>query len=182
MIRLEEIGATPARQPAVTLDQPLEHLLACHRRIEQRLAVLKRAAEHLEDQPAEALEAIRNCFRFLDSNGQWHTADEEESIFPRLRGRIEKQQEAFLSTLESDHQKVERVYRDLKDHLAATPPPPLSADAAALAQNLVAQLCDLYRKHIATEDATLIAIARTALDDAQLAAISREMKARRTAA
>ena len=64
-------------QPSATIDTPLEHLMACHRRIEERLTTLERAGERLrEDRPA-ALEAILRSILFLDSSGVLHTRDEE---------------------------------------------------------------------------------------------------------
>jgi hypothetical protein len=64
--------------PATTIDTPLEHLSACHRRIEDRLATLGRAADHLGKSPDEALEAIRKSLKFLESNGA-PTMDQEAS-------------------------------------------------------------------------------------------------------
>jgi hypothetical protein len=64
-------------EPATTIDTPLEHLTACHRRIEDRLATLGRAADHWGDASEAAWEAIRKTILFLDSNGALHTMDEE---------------------------------------------------------------------------------------------------------
>jgi hemerythrin-like domain-containing protein len=174
MIRMEQITATSGQRPGATLDQPLDHLPACHRRIEERLAILERAADHLEDRRDEALEAIRNCFRFLDTNGVWHTADEEESVFPRLQQEVEEDEAQFLRGLEADHRTVERVYQDLKDRFAAH-----SAESAGSFREAVAHLCGLYRAHIAAEEASLISIARRVLKESQLLAITREMRVRR---
>lgn len=69
-----------------TPDAPLEHLMACHRRIEERLATFERAGEALVERREEALKAIRSAFAFMESNGAMRTWDEEESVFPRLRG------------------------------------------------------------------------------------------------
>ncbi len=101
MIRLEQITDKPEMGAKATLDRPLDHLVACHRRIEERLEILERAAVHLGDRRDEAMETIENCFRFLDSNGMWHTADEEESIFPRLQGRLNQTDAQFLRSLEA---------------------------------------------------------------------------------
>jgi hypothetical protein len=63
-----KIGQRPA-----TIDRPIEHLTACHRRIEDCLATLERAGEWLasEDQKrkTEAMQAIAAALRFLDSSG-----------------------------------------------------------------------------------------------------------------
>lgn len=172
MIHLERITSSSNQPARASLDQPLDHLLACHRRIEERLEILERAADHLANRRAEAVQAMENCFRFLDSNGVWHTEDEEQSVFPRLRGRINDQDARFLSDLEADHREAERTYRELKTRFQ---------DAGAIEgiRELVRCLCRHYRQHIAAEDAHLISLAREALGKSELAAISREMKARR---
>ncbi len=180
MIQLKQIAAGIESPGKATLDQPLEHLFACHRRIEERLNVLIRAAAHLEDRRAEALEAIANSFRFLDSSGVQHTADEEESVFPRMRRSLSKQDVTFLEKLEDDHREVDRVYESAKDVYAA-----LAAangdigEAAGRFQDIVERLCGLYRAHIAAEDERLIGLGRAVLSDEELSAIAREMKIRR---
>jgi len=79
MIQIKTAGTAGE---STTLDAPLEHLMACHRRIEERLATLERAGAALESRRDEALGAIRAAFAFMDSNGAIHTRDEEESLFP----------------------------------------------------------------------------------------------------
>jgi len=181
MIRLQQINATPGGMVNATLDQPIDHLLACHRRIEERLEILERATDHLPLRNEEALEAIRNCFRFLDSNGAWHTADEEESIFTRLRGLLPEKDYPFLSGLEDDHRQAELVYKELKDRFESLSDSVLAyaADSLAGFREQVGRLSELYRNHIAAEEASLLGMARAVLNEEQLSVISREMKARR---
>ncbi len=181
MIRLEQVGANPRRQPGTTLDQPIEHLLACHRRIEERLDIMLRAAEHLGDKRDEAMEAIGNSFYFLDTNGAWHTADEEQSFFPRLLTRITESDKTFLKELEAAHGEIENVYRDVKilyDALAGANPGLIQTTVEEFRKALW-RLSGLYRRHIVEEDTRLVSICRESLDSAQLNAVSREMRARR---
>ncbi len=180
VIRIEQIGAAPGGAKA-TLDEPLDHLLACHRRIEERLEILERAAGHLEDRREEALEAIGKCFHFLETNGAWHTADEEESVFPRMRYRTGAENAEFLRRLEADHRDVESTYAAVKDRYGAlsSDNPAHARDAMAGFREEVLRVCGQYRAHIQAEDSRLIGMARAALGDADLAAISSEMKARR---
>jgi hemerythrin-like domain-containing protein len=162
MISLDQL-VRGGREEGTTLDRPLEHLVACHRRIEDRLRVLERAGE--------ALEAITNCFRFFDSNGAWHTADEEDSLFPRMQAWLKPEEQAFLEQLEREHQEAEGLYCELKE-LAA------KVDAGRF-RTVLGRLCELYRRHIAAEDETLISIGSWVLTEAELREISAEMKARR---
>jgi len=166
-----QIGA-----PSATLDAPVEHLMACHRRIEQRLETLIAAGRHLEDDRARALEAIGGSIRFLDSNGAMHTADEESSLFPRLRPKLSPDELAFVDSLEQDHQRAEAIYTQLKE-LVALP----ESDIAWVERyrDCAARLQSLYREHIRSEDEILTRLARRSLNDAELAAISAEMRERR---
>ena len=160
-----------------TLDAPLEHLMACHRRIEQRLATLERAGAALRERKDEALAAIRSAFAFMDSNGAIHTRDEEESLFPRLQPTLAEADLALVEVLKVEHEEEELIYLHLKqvvDHVQA-------GEEMALTEydETVARLCALYRRHIAAEDTRLMHVARSALSGNDLAAISSEMKSRR---
>ena len=167
MIKPEALFANPARRASI--DAPLEHLLACHRRIEERLETLERAAAHLEDQSEAALDAFRSAFAFLDTSGTLHTADEEESLFPRLMAALEPGERSYVAGLEHDHAEAHRIYTELK----------VSLDRPAQARHLVERLCALYRAHIESEDSVLQEYARVHLTAGQLAEIAREMKDRR---
>ena len=96
-----------------TLSRPLEHLKACHRRIEERLETLERIAENLDTRREEAAAALERVFAFLDSSGALHTADEEESVFPRLTPRLERAEMSFLAGLEHDHTTAHQLYAEL---------------------------------------------------------------------
>lgn len=167
-------------EPAATLDTPLEHLTACHRRIEDRLATLGRAADHLRDAPATALEAIRKSIEFFDSSGALHTMDEELSLFPRLRPRLTGQEVAHLNRLEKQHDEVESVFAELKPvvaDIAASPQQTVSLGARY--RELVIQLNGLYRPNIKFEDEILMRVAGRILGPAELENIFQEMKTRR---
>lgn len=144
--------------PKNTLDAPIEHLLACHRRIEQKLDTLLRAVEISSDE-------IARVFHFFDTNGLLHTQDEEESIFPRLGPRVSASETALLNALHAEHESIEALYARVAagDRTSAT----------------VRELVDRYHAHIAREDTELVAAMRRCLDADDLRAISQEMKQRR---
>ncbi len=170
-----QIGAPPA-----TIDTPIEHLMACHRRIEQRLDTLVQAAAHLSANPAEAVGAIERSFRFFETSGAMHTADEEESLFPRLRPLLSASEAAFVESLEGDHREAELVYQELKQRAAAAAAEPAPREIAAY-KALAARLRDIYRRHIASEDEILTALAKRSLTPSQIEQIADEMKSRRAA-
>ena len=172
MIQIGQVNAT--------IETPIEHLMACHRRIENRLETLERAEAHLTVDRDAALEAIRKSIAFLDTSGVLHTRDEEESVFPRLRPRMTIAESQYLTTLEEQHHAIEEIYAELKQTVeamsaAATIPGALRSAYAAL----VAKMAKMYRLHIDSEDEILMLLARNALDADQLRAISNEMAGRR---
>jgi iron-sulfur cluster repair protein YtfE (RIC family) len=170
-----QIGASGA-----TIDSPIEHLMACHRRIEQRLETLVNAAGHLEYHRAEALNAIRRSLEFLDTSGALHTQDEEASLFPRLRPKLSDSEAAFVDSLEAQHVEAATVFADLKQLAAALNTPSGSiADPIASYSDCARRLRLLYRDHILAEDQILTALAKRSLGESEISEISREMRARR---
>lgn len=170
-----EIRSSP---PAVVSQSPIDHLNACHRRIEERLQTLERIGPHLADKPDEARTALQAVFWFFDSSGATHTADEEDSFFPRLAPHLNPEEQQFLDDLELEHAKAEAIYDELKRHVSNMATPPTETEAAAF-NALAAELCTLYRQHIKNEDARFPAIAARVLSVQDLDAISKEMKQRR---
>ena len=177
MIRPEQLTRPP--QGDSTIEHPLEHLVACHDRIEQRLATLERVADYLESKRQEALEALEACLRFLDSSGVLHTLDEEESVFPRLAPSLSPGEQAYVQNLESQHREADQLYAELKNIGAELKGGRSDAEIVARYRQVAGSLARLYRSHIASENDVLIALGRRVLGDAELVAISREMKQRR---
>ncbi len=170
-----QIGLSPA-----TIDAPIEHLLACHRRIEQRLDTLIRVGDHLRTNRAAALKAIRNSLDFLDTSGELHTEDEEESLFPRLREKLSAAELTFVESLETDHTKAAIIYAELKSialTLGAAAEP--SAECIEKYLDLANRLRTLYGNHIHAEDEVFMAFAARYLNALDIAEISAEMRTRR---
>ena len=109
-----QIGA----KPDSGFDDPIGMLKDCHRRIESFLGILcvvvgRAQSRRLTGEERDAVQAALHYFR---TGGQRHTADEEESLFPRLRNfAIDSFNE--IDRLEDDHREandlhesVERIY------------------------------------------------------------------------
>lgn len=165
--------------------QPLGLLSDCHRRIEQFLAVLITIADRRNGTtlPVEDRHALESALRYFATAAPRHSADEEDSLFPRLRSSGDPAATAALDTLsrlEADH-RVATAHHDAVDVLtrrwlsAGTLQP---ADADALVVHLGA-LEALYRDHIRIEDQELFPAAGRVLGPAELEAVGREMAARR---
>jgi iron-sulfur cluster repair protein YtfE (RIC family) len=170
-----QIGAT-----AATIDSPIEHLTACHRRIEQRLETLIRAGGHIERDRPSALDAIAKSLQFMDTSGILHTEDEEASLFPRLRKKLSAGEIAFLDSLEAQHDQAESIYAELKETASELErSSAFFAESIARYRSCAERLHALYGAHIRMEDEVLTAMARRSLDESEIVQISREMRERR---
>lgn len=165
--------------------QPIELLMDCHRRIENFLAVLQRVVEQyadreLDDEGRRALTTALDYFRHAAPK---HTADEEESLLPRLRAqRCDglAQVLADAERIERDHiraaamhDRVDEIGRLWLEHGE------LSAQSAARLRTDLHRLGLLYEGHIAFEDERLFPAAAESLGKDELAAMGREMAGRR---
>jgi len=166
-------------------DEPLGLLSDCHRRIEQFLHVLVRVDQEacggaLVPEYRRQLEVAREYF---EKAAPKHTADEEDSLFPRLTAADHPEARRVLDLmqrLEQDHDVADRHHaavdgfvRRWLEHDRLD-----EGDAAALREHLTA-LQALYRAHIAVEDGELFPAAARVLDASALREIGREMAARR---
>jgi len=172
-----QIGAAPA-----TIDTPIEHLQACHRRIEQRLATLVKAGDLLATDRDTALTAIAKSLAFLDSSGALHTADEEESLFPRLRAKLPDVQIQVLDTLEAQHLEASGIHEELRrlvgllSHPEGDPDP---LQTIARYRDRATRLETFYQAHIQIEDHQLAPLATLCLTASEVAEIADEMHFRR---
>src|SRR5437016_13477597 len=104
-----------ARSHAFT--EPLGLLSDCHRRIEMFLGSLSAIAK-LSGAPLneEGRRALDNALRYFREAAPKHTADEEQSLFPRLRELHSEEIETVFSNLqelESDHQWAESLHAEV---------------------------------------------------------------------
>ena len=155
----------------------------CHRRIERFLEILIRIASLDASAPLgkgerEALEKALDYFR---SSAPKHTADEEVSLFPRLRGSGSALAALkCLGELEDDHKTAARDH-DLIDALGRQwlEAGAIASDKLDQLRQALARLSNMYRQHIAVEDQELFPLAARVLVPEQLAEVGQEMAERR---
>ncbi len=138
---------------------PFAMLERCHRRVEERLAEL------MQD-PADA-RVVADVLDYFERSMTRHEADEEESLFPRLRGVAELA--GVLAALEREHAEHARLHEELK-----------AARGAQVAQ-VAARLQAAYARHIEREESELFPSARRLLDPSAQRMMAAEMEARRPA-
>jgi hemerythrin-like domain-containing protein len=163
---------------------PLALLSECHRRIERFLSDMTRVAVERQGGELTAVdrEALASAVRYFREAAPRHTADEEQSLFPRMRSAAGQQiSEALseLSRLEADHEHADACHTEansLADRWLAEGT--LDSTAAQRLIALLETLTAVYRDHIAVEDSAVFPAA-AALPPEQLESIGREMAARR---
>lgn len=176
-----QIGAPLAHD----FSNPLGVLSDCHRRIEHFLQLLITVTAQARGGTlnSEQRDALEVALRYFEEAEPKHTADEEESLFPRLRASLHPKAPeavAIVTALAADHDIARAhharvsalAHRWLVDGRLGDKP------ARELATHLDA-LATLYRGHIPMEDGELIPLARGILSPADITACGHEMAARR---
>ena len=172
-------------KPLADFSQPIQMLKDCHRRIEHFLAVLKTALARFGEGEltAEGRRALEAALGYFANFAPRHTADEEESLFPRLRrcdGPEASAALAEIKRLEEDHRWSETCHalvdRLVRFWLAAGRLD--KAERATLRQALD-DLTAVYAGHIRCEEEQVFVLAERLLDSNQLQEIGAEMKRRR---
>lgn len=173
-----QIGA----KPDSGFDDPIGMLIDCHRRIERFLHVLCMVENRAwnRDLTDEEAEAVQSALQYFRVGGLRHTADEEESLFPRLRaesitGNIEE-----IRGLKDDHRHANDLHATVDAFYTAwIAAGHLNSEDKQRLRSATEQLKHLYEEHIQIEEKTVFPRATEMLDSQTIAAIGREFQARR---
>ncbi|NUQ01192.1 MAG: hemerythrin domain-containing protein [Armatimonadetes bacterium] len=174
---------------APDFDDPLGLMRDCHRRIERFLETLVVVAQRARGGALDGVQrdALDTALRYFAGMAPKHTADEEQSLFPRLREQLgtasAAEDAAILARLDelerdhvavgAQHDEVERLGRQWLEVGS------LPAAEAARIEALLLALREAYRVHIAHEDEAVFPLAGRVLAPEQLAVVGQEMAARR---
>jgi iron-sulfur cluster repair protein YtfE (RIC family) len=164
---------------------PTGFLSDCHRRIEMFLGALETVAKGI-DAPltAENRRGLEAALRYFRESAPKHNADEEESLFPRMRrirdsevqsavakiGKLEKEHR-WAAPLHAEVERLGTIYLSGKS---------LSPEEVEGFRRAVSELAAMYREHIRVEEDVVFPAARMLSRDEQ-AAVGEEMAARRNA-
>jgi hemerythrin-like domain-containing protein len=165
---------------------PTGLLTDCHRRIEMFMSSLQAVAEAIDRPPSDEVRAaLENALRYFAQAAPKHTADEESSLFPRMRRLDDAQVRSALSELdrlEGDHRVAEPLHGEVQrigEHYLATGS--LSDAEIQLFRKGVATLASMYKQHIELEDSVIFPVAARVLSEHDKALIAAEMAERRKA-
>jgi len=173
------------RKLAPTFQQPLELLSDCHRRVESFLRALILVAEQARggELNSRQREALETALRYFREAAPKHTADEEESLFPRMReigDRASREALAKIQALEADHEVAKdghNAVEQLGQKWLADGR--LSGDETSRLVKALDELQFIYERHIAVEDSEIFPLAKQVLDSKTLSDVGREMAERR---
>ena len=167
-----------------SFSEPTGLLSDCHRRIEMFLESLERVGAVIDYTLAEDVRtALESALRYFREAAPKHTADEEQSLFPRLRELQDNHIDAALKALEPLEQQHRRAYplhaeidwlgrRCLEGES-------LSSTEVDRFRQAVAELTSMYKEHIRIEDELVFPLAGRLLSQRAKDAIATEMAARR---
>jgi len=114
---LRERAMTPSSAHMIAIggplpsSEPLGLFTDCHRRIEAALEVLEAAARWPDPLEGAQRQALERALRFFREMVPKHTADEEQSLFPRLRDVGVDLPE--LRALEAEHRQAEEWHGEV---------------------------------------------------------------------
>ena len=143
-------------------------LVRAHRDIEARVAELERASD---DPSGSGLDAIARLLAYFDGPAALHHADEDQTLFPRLRPLDGFAQ--MLGAFDFQHQMNDAAYAELREAFRAAP---------SKLRGVAHRFAELQRAHIMAEERALFPLAARSLSAEVLARMSDEMAARRRGA
>jgi hemerythrin-like domain-containing protein len=163
---------------------PTGFLSDCHRRIEMFLGALEGVAKIVDRPPTpESRRALDASLRYFRESAPKHNADEEESLFPRMRMIRDTEIQATvarLEELEKEHRRASPLHAEVERlgqaYLSGAS---LSEMEIESFRKAVSDLAAMYREHIRVEDEVVFPVAARHLSRAEQIAIGDEMAARR---
>lgn len=168
-----------------TFHQPLELLSDCHRRVESFLRALVLVADQAQGGAlnVQQREALQTALRYFREAAPKHTADEEESLFPRMKavgGEELTRALTRIEELEADH-KVAKEGHDLVEELGQEwlKENALNPEKTERLRAALHELQSIYDRHIAIEDKEVFPIAQKCLSSEKLQEVGKEMASRR---
>lgn len=165
--------------------QPLGMLSDCHKRIRYFLSALLTTVTQADEGPLTAHQCVylETALRYFRDAAPKHTADEEQSLFPRLRCIDAPEIHAALreiEDLEADHRKAESQHQETDAIIRQwMMEGSISPKAIARLRGILTELLELYERHILLEETNIFPLAAASLSEAEKSIVGREMAARR---
>ena len=129
----------------------------------------------------EEAAAVNGALSYFKSGGQRHTADEEESLFPRLRKQDVDNTFAELQRLEGEHRRASELHELVeKLYLGWIEAGRLNTDDERVLLDSTTELDRIYKAHIKVEEEVVFPQAARTLDKKSVEEMGQEFRTRRT--
>lgn len=173
-------------KPDSDFTDPIGMLADCHRRIEKFLDVLLTLAVGAQGGALtdEQRAAVETSLRYFKESAPKHTADEEESLFPRMRASQHPEANQTLPDLDhlyTDHVQVNENHRVMDELFRQwlangfLPSPEITR-----LTSLLHSLKETYTRHIKEEESQIFPAAARILTTTDLRDVGLEMAKRRS--
>ena len=168
--------------PAAGFEQPFEMLTACHERVERTLRLLLKLVEYVAKRgvDAQARAAASDVLRYFNVAAPLHHQDEELHVFPLLLAQGDAALSVQVRTMQSDHQRMDKLWRELRPRLVALTDNEGAVTDLAPLRHMARAFCDLYASHLQIEQAVLFPAAAQLKTPDELQGMGDEMRQRRT--
>lgn len=170
--------------PTIGFEAPLEMLSACHGRIEDKCATLRRLQAHLPSHGSdnEARTAAAALMGYFDLSAKQHHDDEEQDLFPALLESMAGSDPVCLReltvSLSAEHRELEARWRRIRTVLERV----VEGGSVSLGLDEVEAFARLYARHIQREEQELLPMAARLLSGEELERVGRAMRERRAIA
>jgi hemerythrin-like domain-containing protein len=165
------------------IEDAVSLLLGCHERIRHFTAVAVRLAESQQAPASERTQAARAVLRYYTVALPLHEADENESVYPRLKNALLSSELASANEqMIEQHKNIDATVAELIPMWQKIDQAPKAEDADALGPQLrdrTKHLSELWSDHLKLEEEQVIPALRQHLTAEDLRAIQQEMRDRR---
>ncbi len=163
----------------MTSSDPLALLATRHRRSLGHCRALRRLMHHVQahGNDARARATAAALLRHFDTVALPQHATEEDILFPAVLEAVAGSDPVcirdLLDTLAQEHRRLEAGWRSLRKHLV-----PIAAGThAELPSTALTAFSQAYAQHVETEDFELLPMAQRLLDQHQIDALAKALRA-----
>jgi len=170
---------TPLTSPHPKTEDAVDMLLGCHQRIRHFTSTAVKLAHAQGATADEIAQAAAAVHRYYSVSLPLHEADEDQTLRPRLGSVADEMVGHALDAMSDQHQAIDELLERLLPLLVMVKSNSETVHAVAGEMGSITQALDeMFRAHLQMEEEVIFPAIRTALPEADQAAILREMQDR----
>lgn len=144
----------------MSFPDPIEQLANDHKLGLKALGKMRWASKRLRDSgfDLETYQILKSAFHFIDTEIRSHSLREEDALFPVLEEKIGE--EGIIVFIRAEHKQLWSTTDKLTEEIEGLPLASPDHEKITRIAELTSFIHDLLKKHIQTEDDTLLPLAR----------------------